>query len=196
MLDPAITSTIYASVAFSRVVKACFVHSRGFLWLNSSTKIPELATSWCLISQTVRPNALVDHGSFPLHVAMNWSRCSSRTPAVRYIICWFPCTSIQLHLHPIACCFLFLLLPVLQTICNCASRVIYLVAAFAASQWTKWCLRCSWVSGGGVFDETAIILLDSVLLSPFHGSCGAMICCCGSAEMMMMKQSGKSWGRR
>jgi len=44
-LDSAITSTMYASVASSNVVKACLVHSRRFSSLNSSAKIPQLATS-------------------------------------------------------------------------------------------------------------------------------------------------------
>jgi len=44
ILDSAITSTMYASVASSSVVKACFVHFRGFLSLNSSAKIRELTT--------------------------------------------------------------------------------------------------------------------------------------------------------
>ena len=38
----------------------------------------------------------------------------------------------------------------------------------------------------------AVVLLDSVPLSTRCGACGAMICCCGSEEMMIMNQSGKS----
>ena len=144
----------------------------------------------------MRTNALVDHWGFPLLVAINWSRSSLRTPAVYYIISWRLCTSIRLHLHRVACCFLFLLLPVLRTIFNCASSVMFPVAAYAASQWTEWCLRCGWVWPGGVSDETAIVLLNSVPLLPCCGACGAMICCCGSEEMIIMKHSGKSWGRR
>jgi len=164
--------------------------------MNLWAKIPQLPTSWCSISRTVRINACVDHGGFPLWVAINWSRSSLRTTAVYYNINWRRCTSIWWHLHPIACCFLFLLLLVVWTICNCASRVMFLVAAIAASRWTKWCLPCSWVSAGGVLDEAPIVLLDSVPPSPCCGICGAMICCCGSEEMLMMKRSGKSWGRR
>jgi len=44
--DSAITSTIYASVASSKVNTASFVHSWGCLIWNSSTKLPELTTSW------------------------------------------------------------------------------------------------------------------------------------------------------
>ena len=40
----------------------------------------------------------------------------------------------MVHLHPIAWCFLFLLFPVSWAIFNCASRVIFLVAAFAVSR--------------------------------------------------------------
>jgi len=143
ILDSAITSTIYASVASSNVVKAWLVHSRGFLSLNSSAKISELTTSWCSISHTVRTNALVNHGGFPIRVAGNWSRSTLRTPAARYIISWRWSTSSRLYSHPMACCFLFLLFPVVQTIFNCASRVMFSVAAFTASRWAKWCLRCS-----------------------------------------------------
>ena len=44
ILDSAINSTIYASVASTNVVKACLVHSWGFLSLDSSANIPELTT--------------------------------------------------------------------------------------------------------------------------------------------------------
>jgi len=123
------------------VVKDCLVHSQGFSSLNSSVNIPELTTSTCLISRTARMNALVDHGGFPLWVPLNLSHSSLPTPAVCYIISWPRCTSIRQHLHLIACCFIFLLLPVLRTIFNYVSRVISLVGAFAASRWTKWILH-------------------------------------------------------
>jgi len=195
-MDSAITSTIYASVASSKVVKAWLVHSQEFSSLNLSVKIPVLTTSSCLNSRTVCTNALADHGGFPLQAAMNWSRSSLRTPAVCYIISWQPCTSIRVRLHLIACCFKFLRLPVSRTILNCASRVIFSTAAFAASRFTDQCLRCSWVSAGGVFDEVPVILLDSVPLSPCRGACGAMTCICASQEMMITKRGGKSWVRR
>ena len=143
ILDSAITSTIYASAASSKVVKACLVHSRGFLSLKSPTKIPELTTSWCSISRTVRTNALVDDWGFPLPAAINWSRSSLHTLAVCYIISWQPYTSIQLHIHPMGWCFILLRLLVLRTLVNCASWVIFSVAAFAGSQCTMRCLRCS-----------------------------------------------------
>jgi len=195
-LDSAITSTIYISVASCKVDKAWLVHSRRFLSLNSSVKIPERTTSRCSILRTVRRNALVDHGGFPLQAAINWSRSSSRSPAECDINYWRPCTSTRLHLHPIACCFLFFLIVVLRTILNCACSVRFLVAAFAASRWAKWCRRCSWVSAGCVSDETAVVLLDSVPLSPCCGARGAMIHCCQDEKIMIMKRSGKSWGRR
>jgi len=196
ILDSAITSTIYGSVASCNVVKACLVHSQGFLWLNASAKIPELRASWCSISRMVQTNALVEHVGFPLRVAVNWTCSTLRTTAVSYIIKWRRCTSIWRHLHRIACCFSFLLIPVLKTIFHSESRLMFSVAAFAASWWTKWWLHCSWVSAGGVLDEAPIVLLDSVPPSPCGGVCGAMICCCGSEEMMITKRSGKSWWRR
>jgi len=178
------------------MVKACLVHSRGFLSLNSSAKIPELTTSWWSISRTVRTNSLVDHGGSPLRATINWAHSSLSTPAVCYIIHWQPCTSIWRHIHPITCFFLFLLLPVLRKMFNCASRVMISLATFAASRRTKWCLRCSWVSAGGVLKEAPVVLLYSVPPSPCWGVCGARTCCCGSEEMMITKRSGKSWGRR
>jgi len=196
ILDLAITSTLYTSVAFSNVVNAWLGHSRGFCSLNWSAEIPELTTSWCSISWTVRINASVNHGGFLLRAAINWSHTSLRTPAVCYIINWWPCTSRWLHLHPIACCLLLFLLLVFQKNFNCASGVMISVAAFVASRWTHWCLGCSWVSAGGVLEEEPIVLLDLVPPSPCWGVCGAMICSCGSEEMMITKQSGKSWWRR
>ena len=144
----------------------------------------------------MQTNALVDHAGFQLWAAIHWSHISWGTPALWYIIRWRPCTSIRLQLHPMACCFLLFLLPVLRIIFDCASRVMFWVAAFAVLGWTMGCLHCSWVSAGGVLVEPAVILLDSVPLSPHCFCCGAMICLCGSEKMMMMKQSGKSWGRR
>jgi len=196
ILDSASTSTIYASVASWNMVKACLVHSRGFLSLNSSAKIPKLPTSWYLISRTVRPNALVDNGGFPLRAAWNWSSSSLCTPAACYIISWWSSTSIQLYSHLIECRFLFLLLRDLRTIFKCVSRVMFSVAAFAASWWAKWCLSCSWVSAGGVMAEVPVVLLDSDPCSTCWGVCWAMICCCESEEMMIEERSGMSWGRR
>jgi len=80
--DAAITSTIYASVASSKVIKACLVHSHGCLSGNWSVKIPELTTLWCSIWRMVRTKVLVDCAGFPLRTAMNWSHSSWRTPAV------------------------------------------------------------------------------------------------------------------
>jgi len=76
-----------------------------------------------------------------------------------------------------ACCFRLYL-----TVSNCACGVIFLVAAFAALRWTKWCLHCSCVSAGGVLDEVPVILLYSNPLVPCCAVCGAMICWCGSEE--------------
>jgi len=69
--DAAITSTIYASVASSRVIKDCFIHSRGWLLRNWSAKIIQLTTSWCSILRTGQSNALVNHDGFPLWAAIN-----------------------------------------------------------------------------------------------------------------------------
>ena len=151
-----------------------------------------VTTSLWSIPQTMRTNDMVDHWGFPSQVARNRSRSSLRTSAVYYIICWQPSTSTWQHSHPIASCFWSLLLPVVQTVFNSASRVRFSVAAFAALRWTRWCQSCIWVATSGVMDSAPIVLLDSSSLSPRWGVCGAMICWCGSDEMMITKRSGKS----
>jgi len=180
--NSAVTSTIYASVASSKVINPCFVHSQGCLSGNSSAKIPELTTSWYLISRNELINAFVDHGGFPLPAAIN-SLCSSlRTPAVRYTGNWPPIASIWIHLHPTACCFLSFLLPVLRTIFKCPSWVICLVAALAASRWTNLCLCSCWVPRISLFDVAPANLPVFDPLSPGGGGCVSMMCWCGTGE--------------
>jgi len=133
-------------------MKACFIHLWGGLSGNSSAKIPELTTSWCSISLSVRKKAFLDHGGFPLRAAMNWLRRTLWTPAVRYTVYWPLSASIWIYSDPTACCFLFLLLPILRTIFKCASWVICLVAVLAASWWTNLCLRSFCVPIISVFD--------------------------------------------
>jgi len=178
----ALTSTMYTSVAFSQVINTCFVHSQGCLSGNSSAKIPELTTWCCSISRTVRTNAFVDHGGFLLRVAMN-SLCSPlRTPAVRYTVDWPPIAFIWIHSHPTACCFLFFLLPVFQTIFKCASWVIYLVGALAASRWTNLCLRSCCVSRISALDVAPANPSVFDPLWPGGGGCVSMMCWCGIGE--------------
>ena len=131
--------------------------------------IPVLTTSWCSISRTVLTNAFVNHGGFPLQAAIHWSRCSIRTPAVRYTVCWLPLTSIRIHSHPTACCCLFLLFPVVRTIFQSASWVMFLVAALAASPQPNCCLRSCFVPVIAVFDVAPANRLDLDLLSPCWG---------------------------
>jgi len=164
------------------MIKACFVHSRGCLSENSSAKIPELITSWCSISWTVRTNAYVDHGGFPLRAAINWLCRCLWIPAVRYRGYWRPFTSISTFSHPTACCFLFLLLPVLRTIFKCASWVICFVAALAASRWTNLCLR-SWCAPRiAVFEVAPTNQPEFNPLSPGGSGCVSMMCRCRIGE--------------
>jgi len=164
------------------VIKACFVHSRGHLSGNSCAKIPELTTSWWSISRTVRTNAYVAHGGFPLWAAMN-SLCSSlRTPAVGYTVHWPPFASIRIYSHRTACCILFLLLPVLRKIFKCASWVICLVATLAASRWTNLCLRSCYVPRSSAFDLALVNLPVFDPLSPGGGGCVSIMCWCGIGE--------------
>jgi len=145
-------------------------------------KIPELTTSWCSISLTVRANAFVDQGGIPLRAVRNWSRSSLHKPAVRYAIHWRLFTTICIYLHPTACCWLFLLLPVLGTIFKWSSSVIFWVAASAASQWTSWCLHCCCVPISAVFDVLPANRLDFDPLAACWGDYVSMICWCGIGE--------------
>jgi len=79
---------------------------------------------------------------FLLGAAINWSRSFLRTPAVHDIVSCPPSTPIWSYSHPIAYCFLSLLLLALHIVLKCASWVIFSVATIAASWWTNWCLYC------------------------------------------------------
>jgi len=180
--DAAITSTIYPSVASCEVIQACFVQSGGCLSGYSSAKIPQLTTSWCSFSQTVQTNACFNHEGFPLRAAMNWSHSSWRTSAVWYMVNWQPLTTVWICSHAPACCFLFVMLPVLRTIFKCASWVILLVAALAASRRTHWCLRSCCVPISDIFDEAPANPLDLDPLGPGWGGFVSVICWCGIRE--------------
>ena len=121
----------------------------------------------------------------------NWSCSSLRTPAVRYILSWPLSTRIWIDSHPIACCFLFLLLLDLRTFFKCASWVIFLVATIAASRWTNWCLRCCHVSPSGALIEAPVVQLNLAPIAPVGIVSGAMACCCGNVRKMIKKRSGK-----
>jgi len=164
------------------VIKACFVHLRGWLSGISSAKIPELKTSWCSISWTVWTNAFVKHGGFPWQAAMNPFRTSLWAPAVCYRVNWPPFASIWIYSHPTACCFLFLLLPVLRTIVKCASRVICLVAALVVSRWTNLSLHSCCVRRISVFDVAPANWPVFERLLPGGGGCVSMMCWCWIGE--------------
>jgi len=104
---------------------ACLVHSRAFLWLNSSAKITELTTSCLSISRTVRTNPVVDNGHVQLRAGINWSPSYLCTPGAYYVICWRSSSLIRLYSHLIPRCFWFFLLLVLCTIFNCASWAMF-----------------------------------------------------------------------
>jgi len=180
--DSAITSTIYASVAYSKVIKACFVHSRGCISGNSSVKIRGLTTSWYSISRTVWTNAFVDHGGFPFQAVIHWSCSSLRAHAVCYMVCWRPFPSSWIYSHPSSCCFLSLLLPVLWMMFQCAYWVICLLTALAELHWTDWCLRSCCVPMIAVIDVAPTNQLDLDPLSPGWGGCVSMICWCEIGE--------------
>jgi len=136
---------------------------------------------------------MVDHGDLPLQKATNWSRSSLRTPAVRYIVSWPSSTRIWIDSHPIACGFLFFLLPVLRTFFKCVSWVIFSVATIAACQWTNWCLHCCCASPSGALCEAPVVRLDSAPIAHGGSVSGAMACCCRNVRKMITKRSGKCW---
>jgi len=145
-------------------------------------RISDLMTSWCLLSQTVHANDFVNNGGFPLRSAMNWSHSSLQTPAVHYPVSWRPITPIWIYSDPTACCVLFLLLPVSRTISKCASQVICLVAASAASRWTNRYLHCCCMPMIAVFDVAPAYWVDSDPLWVGWGCCVSMICGCRIGE--------------
>jgi hypothetical protein len=161
------------------VIKASFGHSWGHSLGNSSATIPELTPSWCLILRTIRTNAIVEQGGFPLRAAMNLLCIALWTPAERYTVNGPPFASIWIYSHVTACCFLFLVLPVLRTIFKCASWVISLVAKLAASWCTNLFLRTCYGPIISVFDVAPANLLVFDPRSPGGGGCVSIMCRCG-----------------
>jgi hypothetical protein len=180
--NSAVTSTIYASVASSRVSRACFVHSRVCLSGNPSAEIQQLTTSWCSISWTVQTKACINHRGFPLRAAINMLHTSLRTPAVCFMVNWLSFASILVYCHPTACCCLFLPLPVLQTIFKCASWVICLVAAWTSLWWTNVCPRTCYVRRIAVFDVAPANLPVFDPLPPGGGRSVSIMCWCAIGE--------------
>jgi len=175
----AVTSTISGSVATSKVIEACFIHSERCLSGNSSAKIAELTKSWWPISRTVRTNAVLDNGGLPLVASMTLLRRARSTPAVSHTVNWPPFASLWIDPHPTACGFMFLLLPVLQTIFKCASWIICLVAALAASRLTNLYLHSCGVPRISIFDIAPANLPIINPLLPGGRSSVCIMCCCG-----------------
>jgi len=130
----------------------------------------------------VRTNACVDPGGLPLRAAIYLLRSALRTPAVHYSVNRPPFALILIYSHPTACCFLFVLLPVLQTMFKCASWVICLVAVFAVSRWTNLCLRSCCVPSISVFDVAPTNQPVFEQLSSGGGGCVSTMCWCGIGE--------------
>jgi len=172
------------------VIVACFVHSRGCLWRNSSVNIRELTSSSGEILRTVRTNAWVNHGSFMLRAVIPWSHSSLRIPPIHYTVDWWPFTFLSIYSHPTACCFRFYLLPVLRTIFKYASWVIPFLAALAESRWNTWCLCSCCGPMSEVFDSAHGNRVESYPLSPGRGGCVSTICWCGIGEE---DHNGHNW---
>jgi len=174
----------------TKVYQACFVHSRGRVTGNPSAKIPELNPLSCVISRTVPPNALVDHGGFPLQAMIHCSRSSLCTLAEHHIGSWPSSTSIWIDSHPIAYFFSFLLHLVLRTVFKCVAWVIFSVATIAASRWTNHCLCCCCVSPVGALVVVPVVRLDSAPIAPGWSVSVAMTCSCGKVRKMITKEVG------
>jgi hypothetical protein len=138
---------------------------------NSSAKIPGLTTSWCLISRTGWTTGFVDHGGFPILAAIHWFHRSLRTPAESYTVNWRLFASIRIYSHPTACCFFWLLFPVMRLICKCACSVICLVASLAVSQLIKLWLRYCCILRISVSDVAPANLPVFDPLGPGGGGC-------------------------
>jgi hypothetical protein len=143
----------YTSVAFSALIQAFFVNSRGCLSVNPAAILPELRTLRCSASRTVRIYSSLDTTSFPLQASINWSCRSQRTAAVCYTVNRRSFPTVWLFSHLTIWCFLFVLLPVLQMIFKCASWAIFLGASLAASQWTNCCVHSWCVPISDILDE-------------------------------------------
>jgi len=89
---------------------------------------------------------------------------------------------IQIHLHSMAYCFLFLQLPDIRMVFNCASRVVLMVAGFAGWRCTKLCLCCCCVTASDELAKVPVVRLDSSTLAPGQCAWGTMTCCCGQGE--------------
>ena len=180
--DLASTSTIYAYVACSKVIKAFFIQSRRWLSRNWSAKIPELPTLWYSILRNVRRNPFFEHGVFPLREVIICSCLCLRTPAVSYTVICRPFTTAQIYSPPIACCFFILLLPVLRTIFKFAFWGICLVATLAASWWAYCCLRFCCVQLCDLSAEMSFVWLNSDPVTPGWCVCVSMGWWCGIGE--------------
>jgi hypothetical protein len=193
MWDLASTSTMYDSVAYSKVLKVCVLDSRWCLWWNSVAKIQELTTSLCSISQTVQTDAFADQGCFPSWEVINWSCSFPCTIAVHYIVRWLLSTLIWSYSHPITCYVLFFLLSNIYLILKRASWVIFSVATIAMLQRTNLYLHCCCASPGETLVEAPVVRLNLDPITPGWCISGAMASSCGKVRNMIMKRSGKSW---
>jgi len=138
--------------------------------------------SWYSIMGTLWKYALVENGGFPSWAVIKWSCSSRRTPTLCLKALWLLFNSIWIYFHPTAYYFKYFPLPVLRTIFKCASWVICLVAALAASQWTHWFLNSCCVPISDMFDIVPANQLDLDTHSPGCGHCASIICCCGFGE--------------
>jgi hypothetical protein len=164
------------------VITACIVHSQRCISRNLSRKTPVQTISWCAILRTEQTNALVDHWGYELWAAIHWSNSFWRTPAVCDTVKWWLFTKVWIYSHLTACCYSFVLHPVLLKIFKCAFWVIFLVTALGVFWWTNWCLHSCCVPKSVIFDNAPANCLDVDPLWPCWADCVSMIHWCGVGE--------------
>jgi len=129
---------MYGSVASPNVFKACFVHCWGCLAWNLSAQIPDLAPSQSSIAQIVWTDGWVVHGGCLLRAAIIRTCCPLCIPAVHQRVSWWPFTLVWSYSHPIACCVIFLVFPVIRTFCQCQLTGVSVVAVSQrVAHWMK-----------------------------------------------------------
>jgi len=171
-----ITSSIYKFIAFSKVIKACFVQSHCCISGNSAAKIPALRTLLYSISRTVPTNSSFHYGDFTLRATINLLPSSPSTSVVCSMVKWPLFTSIWIYWNPTSCCWLFLLLPGLRWIFKRVSWVICIVDVMAVLRWTNCFLRRCCVPRITILGVAPGNLPVFDLLSPARAGCVSLMC--------------------
>jgi len=143
---------------------------------------------------TVKTDALVNHGCFPLQTAQNWSHTSQCMLGVHNIGNWGPSTSGCINWHLIEYCFVLLLLHVFWPIWKCTSWVKFWwqhmqhcsalprVCIVAVANLVAYSTNRQWVG---------LIWIRSLLAKVFLETWLSKV---EMVQMTITKRSGKCWG--